>query len=106
VRLSRIGDDFGGYCAHYGEAGSPEPRCNVVATVHRALRVWTRRPSGACNAAWISSATSWRSSWNSAPYSPAPRRPWRTLRDHGFGADRVHRRYRRCQTSTGSPWHG
>ena len=23
-----------------------------------------------------------------------------------FRADRVHRRYRRCQTSTGSPWHG
>jgi len=50
---------------------------DVVAALHRALRVRTRRPTGACNVAC-----------------------------HGLGADRVHRRYRRCQTSTGSPWHG
>ena len=48
---SRGGFPYRGFCAHYGEAGAPEPRCNVVATVHRALRVRTRRPSGTCNAA-------------------------------------------------------
>ena len=32
MRLSRIGDDFRGYSAYYGQAHAPEPRCNVRPT--------------------------------------------------------------------------